>query len=187
MRILKFMESIKKCCYLREGVTMSRLTRTAGHVALDTDLTLHISLHQDSLQHLTSRWERDDIFYMLKKRFPVSGSLTLEPRTTDSLSITSTNISLFPPWINAHKKCKNLYCFSKFTIHKPLNCTIVIILYADVINMLCTVVDSTVSECQVALLLHTCSLLDWMGLVAAELGATLLCCVSAPNWKKTKF
>lgn len=30
----------------------------------------------------------------------------------------------------------------------------------------------------------TCSLLDWMGLVAAELGATLLCCVSAPNCKK---
>lgn len=27
----------------------------------------------------------------------------------------------------------------------------------------------------------TCSLLDWMGLLAAELGATLLCCVSAPN------
>lgn len=32
-----------------------------------------------------------------------------------------------------------------------------------------------------SLLLHTCSLLHWMGLVAAELGATLLCCVSAPN------
>ncbi len=34
-------------------------------------------------------------------------------------------------------------------------------------------------------MLRTCSLLDWMGLVAAELGATLLCCVSAPNYSKT--
>lgn len=29
------------------------------------------------------------------------------------------------------------------------------------------------------------SLLDWIGRVAAELGATLLCCVSAPNCRKT--
>lgn len=32
----------------------------------------------------------------------------------------------------------------------------------------------------------TCSLLDWIGLVAAELGATLLCCVSAPNCNDSK-
>lgn len=30
----------------------ARLTRTTGHVALDSDLTFNIGLHQNSLQHL---------------------------------------------------------------------------------------------------------------------------------------
>lgn len=57
------------------------------------------------------------IFYMLRKRCPVFGSLTLEPRTTDSLSITSTNISLFPPWINAHKKCMQMLSYLKHALY----------------------------------------------------------------------
>lgn len=117
MQTLKFIESIMKRCILREDVMMSRLTRTARHVALDSDLTLHISLHQNSLQHLTSRWERDYFFYMLRKRCPAFGSLTLEPRTTDSLSITSTNISLFPPWINAHKTCMQMLSYLKHALY----------------------------------------------------------------------
>lgn len=32
--------------------------------------------------------------------------LTLEPMTTDNLSITSTNISLFPPWKNTHTQAR---------------------------------------------------------------------------------
>lgn len=186
MKTLKFIESIKKLCW--EGVIMSRLTRTARHVALDSHLTRHIGLHQNSLQHLTSRWDRL-FFYMVQKRCPMSGSLTLEPRTTDSLSITSTNISLFPPWINAHKKCKNLDLFQQVYHSQTLEichqCYNAGRCHHYIWNILCTVVHSTASEYWVTLLLHTCSLLDWMGLVAAELGATLLCCVSAPNWKKT--
>lgn len=70
------------------------------------------------------------MFYMVKKRCSVSGLLTLEPRTTDSLSITSTNISLFPPWINA---CKIWICFSKVTLYKLLKHAIIIRIYAAVI------------------------------------------------------
>lgn len=39
----------------------ARLTRTAGHVALDSDLTFNIGLHKNSLQHLASRGETGNI------------------------------------------------------------------------------------------------------------------------------
>lgn len=76
---------------------------------------------------------RETIFFTwLKKRCSVSGSLTLEPRTTESLSITSTNISLFPPWKNAHKKRKNLELFQQGYRSQTLE-HVIIIMQADVI------------------------------------------------------
>lgn len=106
---LKMMKHFPFKAYVR-GSCYRRLTRTARHVALDSDLPLHVGLHQNPLQRLTSRsggW-----FTFFTKCCFLSGLLTLEPMTTDSLSITSTKISLFPPC----KKAKSVQ-FSNFTIH----------------------------------------------------------------------